>query len=46
MGISFQSPCDPVALAQLLVSAELGLVRAKGFVRDGLGGVHQVETFM
>nr|WP_325251134.1 GTP-binding protein [Amylibacter sp.] len=44
VSVPFDMPCKPAELAQFLASDDLGLVRAKGFVRDDQGGVHAVQS--
>ncbi|MDR6263896.1 GTP-binding protein [Roseobacter sp. N2S] len=44
VSLPFEMPCDPTALAQLLASDQLDLVRAKGFVCDDAGGVFAVQS--
>ena len=44
VSLPFDRPCDPTALAQFLASDDMGLVRAKGFVRDDAGGVFAVQS--
>ena len=43
VAVAMEAACDPEAVAQVLASEALGLIRAKGFVRDEQGGVFAVQ---